>query len=53
MLYTVQFTRFFAEFGWEDVDTMEFDNLKDANDFYEIHKNDENVKLFVGKDRIR
>ena len=53
MTYTVQFTRYFEEFGCEDVDTKEFDTLKEANDFYEEHLNDKNLKLYAGKDRIR
>lgn len=50
MKYMVQFTRYFEEFGWEDVDTKEFDNIKDAYDFYSEKKEKDNqpdlVKLF-------
>ncbi len=53
MIFIVQYTRYFKEFGCEDVDTKEFDNLKEANDFYNEHQDDKNVMLFVGKDRLR
>ena len=52
MKYTVAFIRFFEEFGCYDVDTKEFDTIKEANDFYNSI-NDEYKKLYVGKDRIR
>ncbi len=53
MTFTVQFTRFFEEFGCEDVDTKEFDNLKDAWNYYiTIKDSDSNAKLYAGKDRI-
>lgn len=53
MTYKVQFTRYFEEFGFEDCDTREFDNIKDANDFYNKHEGDSNLQLWAGKDRIR
>lgn len=52
MTFTVQYTRYFEEFGCTDVDQTEFDNLKDAYDFYKENIDDKNVKLYVGKDRI-
>lgn len=52
-MYKVQFTRYFEEFGLEDCDTMEFDNLKEASLFYELHKDDSNVQLWVGTDRLK
>lgn len=51
--FKVQYTRFFKEFDLEDVDTLEFDTLAEANKFYELHKKDKNVQLWAGKDRIR
>lgn len=54
MKYTVQFTRYFEEFDFEDCDTKEFDNVKDANDFFNsINDDDNNKKLFAGRDRIK
>ena len=52
MTYTVQFTRYFEEFGFEDCDTKEFDNLKEASAFYQENINDVNVQLWAGKDRL-
>jgi len=52
MKYKVQFTRYYEEFGFDDVDTKEFDNLKDAWNFYNSIKDDRNVQLWEGKDRI-
>ena len=51
-VYKVQYTRFFEEFGCEDVDTTEFDNLSDAYEFYEEKKNDERVQLWCNNDRL-
>lgn len=54
MVITVQFTRYFEELGFEDCDTKEFDNIKEANDFFNtIDDKDKGKKLFVGKDRIQ
>ena len=54
MKYKVQFTRYFEEFDLYDCDTKEFDNLKEANEFFNsVSDDDENKKLFAGKDRIR
>lgn len=47
MTYKVQYTRFFEEFGWEDVDTKEFDNLQEANDFYNNNLDDDNIQMWV------
>lgn len=52
MIFKVQYTKYFEEFGWEDVDTKEFDNLKDAWAFYLENINDKNVQLWAGKDRL-
>ena len=47
----VEYWRYFEEFGWENFDTVEFDNIKDANDFYNnITSTDK--RIWVGKDRI-
>lgn len=56
MVFIVQYTRYFEEFGCNDIDTKEFDNLKEANDFYNERLTlcgDTSVKLYAGKDRIR
>ena len=52
MTYKVQFTRYFEEFGCTDVDTAEFDNLKDAYNFYLENIDDEHVQLWEGNNRI-
>lgn len=52
MKYKVQFMRYFEEFDCCDYDIKEFNNLKEANDFFNSISNDDK-KLFVGKDRIR
>lgn len=51
----VQFTRYFEEFGFEDCDTKEFDNLKDAYQLYceiEETKEDRFLQLWFNGDRI-
>jgi len=51
MKYKVQFTRYFEEFGFNDCDTKEFDNIKDANNFYNaISKDDKARQLWAGND---
>lgn len=52
-MITVQYTRYFEEFGMNDIDIAEFDNINDANAFYNKHiTTDPTVKMFIGKDRI-
>ena len=47
----VEYWRYYEEFGWENFVTVEFDNIKDANDFYNnITSTDK--RIWVGKDRI-
>lgn len=53
MIYTVQFTRYFEEFGFNDCDKKDFDNLKDAWAFYnekKENKDDRYVQLWVKKE---
>lgn len=52
MTYKVQYTRYFEEFGFEDCDTKEFDNLKSAWVFYQENINDKNVQLWAGEVRL-
>lgn len=53
MTYTVQYTRFFEEFGCEDIDSKEFESISEANEFFNQHSDDENIKMFAGNERIR
>ena len=51
MKIMVEYLRYFEEFGWEDFDTVEFNNIKDANNFYNnITSTDK--RIWVGEDRI-
>lgn len=49
MRFTVEFMRYFEEFGCEDFDTREFDSLKDAYQFYNTLKDGgTDVRLYQG-----
>ena len=51
MKIMVEYLRYFEEFGWEDFDTVEFNNIKDANNFYNnITSTDK--RIWVGEYRI-
>ena len=51
MKIMVEYLRYFEEFGWQDFDTVEFNNIKDANNFYNnITSTDK--RIWVGEDRI-
>ena len=55
MTFRVWFTGIFETEGieYEGADTKEFDNLKDAWNFYfSIKDTDRNAALYAGKDRI-
>ena len=52
MTFKVQITRYFEEFGCTDTDLVEFDDLKDAYEFYNNNIDDKNLKLYAGNDRI-
>lgn len=53
MTFTVQFTRYFEEFGFYDCDTKEFNNLADAwNYFTSIKDTDENAQLWQCTTRL-
>ena len=51
MKIMVEYLRYFEEFGCEDFDTVEFNNIKDANNFYNnITSTDK--RIWVGEDRM-
>lgn len=51
MKIKVEYMRYFEELGFEDFDTVEFTNIKDANNFYNnITSTDK--RIWVGNDRI-
>lgn len=53
MTYAVQFTRYFEDFGFEDCDTKDFNNLADAwNFFASIKDTDRNAQLWQGTTRL-
>ena len=54
MTYKVQYTRFFEEFGCTDIDTREFESLRDAYEFMSelVKQGDKNAKMYAGNDRI-
>ena len=51
MSIMVEYWRYFEEYGWYDFDTVEFTNIKDANNFYN-QIDSEDKRIWVGKDRI-
>ena len=49
MKFTVEFIRFFDDFGFYDFDTKEFSSLMEAYSFYTSLKNKgEDVRLYQG-----
>lgn len=53
MTFTVEYKRYFEEFGWEDYDTEDFDNLKEAWARYnELKAEYEDVRLLADGTRI-
>ena len=52
MAFTVEYMRYFEEFGWNDFDTEEFDNLKDAYARYNELKETTETRLLVDGQRI-
>lgn len=53
MTFTVEYMRYFEEFGWNDFDTEDYDNLSDAYSRYnELSKTSEDVRLLANGQRI-
>lgn len=52
MAFTVEYMRYFEEFGWNDFDTEEYDNLADAYARYNELKDTTETRLWADKQRI-
>ena len=47
MTFTVEYKRYFEEFGWDDFDAEDFDNLADAYARYNELKETTDTRLLV------
>lgn len=53
MKFTVEYMRYFEEFGWNDFDTEEFDKLADAwRRYNELKETSEDVRLWADGQRL-
>ena len=53
MTFTVEYVRYFEEYGWEDFDTEQFDNLSEAWERYnELKEISSDVRLLADGQRI-
>ena len=53
MTFTVEYLRYFEEYGWNDFDTEDYDNLADAYRRYTALKEvTDDVRLLVNGERI-
>lgn len=52
MVFMVEYMRYFEEFGWNDFDTEEYDNLADAYARYNELKDTTETRLWADKQRI-
>ena len=53
MTFTVEYMRYFEEFGWNDFDTEDFDSLSEAYQRYnELKHTSEDVRLLADGTRI-